>query len=61
MLVLEKTADSSENLHTAPWKLCLTFLVWLTTVSLLLHVWVIVGDYPHDASSTYSLLIVSEG
>lgn len=26
MLVLEKTADSSGNLHTAPWKLCLTFL-----------------------------------
>lgn len=34
---------------------------WLTTLPLLLHEWVIGGDYPHEALNTLSLLIVSEG
>ena len=34
---------------------------WLTTVPLLPPCMIIVGDYPHEASSTYSLLIVSPG
>lgn len=33
----------------------------LTTVPLLLHAWVVGGDYPHEALSTFSLLVVSEG
>lgn len=45
----------------SPMKTVFNIFAWLTTVPLLLHARVIGGDYPHEALSTFSRLIVSEG